>query len=93
MPTDPTGRTDRPVHLVYEDTMLAERDRAGRAVRRLAEAARDARRLTPASGLGLDTPAMQRRMVERLRQDGVHCEPVLQAMRQWLSQPTQGASC
>ena len=38
MPNDPTGRTDRPVHLVYEDQMLAERDRAGRAVRRLAEA-------------------------------------------------------
>lgn len=35
---DPTGRTDRPVHLVYEDALLAERDRAGRAVRRLAEA-------------------------------------------------------
>lgn len=51
-----------------------------RPQRLLAEAARDARRLTPASGLGLDTPAMQRRMVERLRQDGVHCEPVLQAM-------------
>ena len=38
IPNDPTGRTDRPVHLVYEDPMLAERDRAGRAVRRLAEA-------------------------------------------------------
>ena len=52
-----------------------------RPQRLLAEAARDARRLTPASGLGLDTPAMQRRMVDRLRQDGVHCEPVLQAMQ------------
>jgi acyl-coenzyme A thioesterase PaaI-like protein len=38
IPTDPTGQSDRPVHLVYEDPMLAARDRAGRAVRRLAEA-------------------------------------------------------
>jgi len=38
IPNDPTGRTDRAVHLVYEDPMLAERDAAGRAVRRLAEA-------------------------------------------------------
>ena len=38
LPNDPTGITERPVHLVYDDPMLAERDRAGRAVRRLAEA-------------------------------------------------------
>ncbi len=51
-----------------------------RPQRLLAEAVRDARRLTPPSGLGLDNPAMRRRMVERLRQDGVRCEAVLQAM-------------
>lgn len=38
MPLDPTGRSERPLHLVYEDPILAEHDRSGRAVRRLAEA-------------------------------------------------------
>ncbi len=38
VPTDPTGQTDRPLHLVYEDPILAERYRAGKAMRRLGEA-------------------------------------------------------
>lgn len=38
LPSDPTGQTDRALHLVYEDPILTERDRAGRAMRRLGEA-------------------------------------------------------
>lgn len=38
LPTDPTGRTDRPLHLVYDDELLAARDVTGRALRRLGEA-------------------------------------------------------
>ena len=59
-----------------KDILINGLTRLSRMYYVLAEAARDARRLTPASGLGLDTPAMQRRMEERLRQDGVHCGPV-----------------
>ena len=38
-----------------------------------------ARQITP-SGLGLDSAAVRRRMVERLRAQGLQCEPVLQAL-------------
>lgn len=38
-----------------------------------------ARQSTP-SGLGLDSAAVRRRMVVRLRAQGLHCEPVLQAL-------------
>ncbi len=51
-----------------------------RPQRPLAEAARDAARRAPPTGLGLDGAAVRARMVERLRADGVRCEPVLQAM-------------
>lgn len=51
-----------------------------RPQRLVAEAVRDARKLSAPSGLGLDSLAMRRRMVDRLRADGVRCEPVLQAM-------------
>jgi protein-L-isoaspartate(D-aspartate) O-methyltransferase len=48
------------------------------------EAARDAGRQTLPSGLGLDSAPVRLRMIERLRADGVRCEPVLQAMAQVL---------
>ena len=51
-----------------------------RPQRLLHEAARDAARAVQPSGLGLDSAPVRRRMVQRLRADGVVCEPVLQAM-------------
>jgi protein-L-isoaspartate(D-aspartate) O-methyltransferase len=52
-----------------------------RPQRPLAEAARDQRLQSVPTGLGLDGAAMRTRMVDRLRADGVVCEPVLQAMQ------------
>lgn len=46
----------------------------------LHDAAVDAARNTSPSGLGLDSAVVRRRMVERLRAEGVHCAPVLAAM-------------
>ncbi len=43
-------------------------------------AAQDARRAVAPTGVGLDTAPVRQRMVERLRADGVRCEPVLRAM-------------
>ena len=51
-----------------------------RPQRPLAEAAKDALRQVAPSGLGLDGQRMRQRMVERLRSEGVRCEPILQAM-------------
>lgn len=51
-----------------------------RPQRLLHEAARDAARLAAPSGLGLDSAPVRQRMVQRLRADGVRCEPLLQAM-------------
>lgn len=45
----------------------------------LKHAAEDAARRVAPIGLGLDSDAVRRRMVDRLRQDGIDCEPVLQA--------------
>ncbi|MDP1899931.1 MAG: protein-L-isoaspartate(D-aspartate) O-methyltransferase [Rubrivivax sp.] len=45
----------------------------------LQHAAQDAARRSTPSGLGLDSAAVRERMVRRLRAEGVHCEPVLQA--------------
>ncbi len=45
----------------------------------LKHAAEDAARRVAPIGLGLDSDAVRRRMVQRLRQDGIECEPVLQA--------------
>ncbi len=57
---------------------------AGAAVLRpqrpLQDAARDAARTVVPSGLGLDSAPVRLRMVQRLRADGVRCEPVLEAM-------------
>jgi protein-L-isoaspartate(D-aspartate) O-methyltransferase len=46
----------------------------------LAEAAADARRQVPPSGIGLDGAGVRQRMVARLRLEGINCEPVLKAM-------------
>ncbi|ODU09864.1 MAG: protein-L-isoaspartate O-methyltransferase [Rubrivivax sp. SCN 71-131] len=51
-----------------------------RPQRPLAQAARDAARQVPVAGLGLDSAAVRLRMVQRLRGDGIACEPVLQAL-------------
>jgi protein-L-isoaspartate(D-aspartate) O-methyltransferase len=50
-----------------------------RPQRPLAHAARDAARQAAPAGLGLDSAAVRARMVERLRAEGIGCEPVLQA--------------
>ena len=50
-----------------------------RPQRPLEHAARDAVRQAAPRGLGLDSAAVRTRMVERLRADGIACEPVLQA--------------
>ncbi|MFN7726060.1 MAG: protein-L-isoaspartate O-methyltransferase [Rubrivivax sp.] len=51
-----------------------------RPQRLLHEAVRDAARHQAPSGLGMDSQAVRSRMVARLRADGLHCEPVLQAL-------------
>ena len=51
-----------------------------RPQRHLAEAAADARRQVPPSGIGLDGAGVRQRMVARLRLEGINCEPVLKAM-------------
>ncbi len=51
-----------------------------RPQRPLAEAARDALHRAPPAGLGLDSAAVRARMVQRLRAEGLACEPVLQAL-------------
>ena len=48
----------------------------------LQQAARDGARQRAPLGLGLDSAAVRRRMVSRLRAAGLHCEPVLQALLQ-----------
>ncbi len=51
-----------------------------RPQRPLHEAAQDVARSDAPSGLGLDSDAVRQRMVQRLRADGIACEPVLQAL-------------
>jgi protein-L-isoaspartate(D-aspartate) O-methyltransferase len=53
-----------------------------RPQRPLEEAAQDQARRVPPSGLGLDSAAVRARMVQRLREGGLGCEPVLQALAQ-----------
>jgi protein-L-isoaspartate(D-aspartate) O-methyltransferase len=55
-----------------------------RPQRPLHEAARDAARQDMPSGLGLDSAQVRQRMVDRLRLQGLRCEPVAEAMRQVL---------
>jgi protein-L-isoaspartate(D-aspartate) O-methyltransferase len=51
-----------------------------RPQRPLHEAARDAARQSVPSGLGLDSPVVRTRMAERLRAEGIRCEPVIAAL-------------
>ena len=44
------------------------------------QAARDANRQPAPQGLGLDSLLVRQRMVQRLRAEGIHCEPVFAAM-------------
>jgi protein-L-isoaspartate(D-aspartate) O-methyltransferase len=53
-----------------------------RPQRPLQHAAEDAARRVAPSGLGLDSAAVRQRMVDRLRADGIACEPVLRAFSQ-----------
>jgi len=53
-----------------------------RPQRLLREAAQDAARQTPPSGLGLDSALVRQRMVDRLRAEGIRCEPAFAAMLQ-----------
>ncbi|MFO1329625.1 MAG: protein-L-isoaspartate(D-aspartate) O-methyltransferase [Rubrivivax sp.] len=50
-----------------------------RPQRPLQQALQQSARQAAPSGLGLDSAAVRARMVERLRADGIRCEPVLQA--------------
>ena len=51
-----------------------------RPQRHLHEAAKDARVQTVPQGLGLDSALVRQRMVQRLRAEGIRCEPVFAAM-------------
>ncbi len=51
-----------------------------RPQRLLHEAAQDAARQVTPSGLGLDSALVRQRMVQRLRAEGIRCEPVFAAM-------------
>ena len=51
-----------------------------RPQRHLHEAARDANRPSAPQGLGLDSLLVRQRMVQRLRAEGIRCEPVFTAM-------------
>lgn len=53
-----------------------------RPQRHLHEAAKDATRRAPPQGLGLDSVPVRQRMVQRLRAEGIRCEPVFAAMEQ-----------
>ena len=55
-----------------------------RPQRHLHESAKDAARQSPSQGLGLDSAPMRLRMVQRLRAEGIRCEPVFEAMAQVL---------
>ena len=52
-----------------------------RPQRPLHEAARDAGRQAVPQGLGLDSVQVRQRMVQRLRAEGIRCEPVFEAMQ------------
>ena len=53
-----------------------------RPQRHLHESAKDAARKSPTQGLGLDSAQVRKRMVQRLRSEGIRCEPVFAAMEQ-----------
>ncbi|MBI3368770.1 MAG: protein-L-isoaspartate O-methyltransferase [Burkholderiales bacterium] len=53
-----------------------------RPQRLLREAAQDAARSVVPSGLGLDSAQVRQRLVDRLRAEGIRCEPLLRVMGQ-----------
>ena len=53
-----------------------------RPQRHLHESAKDASRQSVPQGLGLDSAGVRQRMVQRLRADGIRCEPVFAVMAQ-----------
>ena len=53
-----------------------------RPQRHLHEAAKDAAKQSVPQGLGLDSALVRQRMVQRLRAEGLHCEPLYAAMDQ-----------
>ena len=53
-----------------------------RPQRHLHEAAKDASRQSVPQGLGLDSALVRQRMVQRLRAEGIRCEPAFAAMAQ-----------
>ena len=72
-------RMDRMDRMGRQATLAQPRETL-RPQRPLHEAARDAvRRVTP-QGLGLDSALVRQRMVQRLRAEGIRCEPVFEAM-------------
>ncbi len=71
-----------PLERVGKSGSLAKPRETLRPQRHLHEVARDAGRpLTLQGGLGLDTALVRARMVQRLRDEGLRCEPVLAAMQ------------
>lgn len=78
--SSPKPRGKFPVNLRELAPPAKQRVDVLRPQRPLAEAARDAKRSSAPTGIGLDSQAMRSRMVERLRRDGVHCVQALQAM-------------
>ena len=53
-----------------------------RPQRHLHEAAKDATKQSAPQGLGLDSALVRQRMVQRLRAEGLRCEPLYGAMEQ-----------
>ena len=70
MVLDRVGRTSAPTR--PRETLRPQRP--------LHEAARDATRQVAPQGLGLDSALVRQRMVQRLRAEGILCEPVFGAM-------------
>jgi len=85
------GDSGGPVRSPRFPLPLARMDKAGtvarsreplRPQRHLHEAAKDASRQSVPQGLGLDSALVRQRMVQRLRAEGIRCEPVFAAMDQ-----------
>lgn len=78
----PSRRARFPASVSSSVLPQAKRSRVLRPQLPVQQAAQDAARSVAPSGVGLDSEAVRRRMVQRLEQGGVRCEPVLQAMAQ-----------
>lgn len=83
MSDSPAGQKTRRFPLSLDRVAKTPRPAASREVLRpqapLEHAARDQRRSLPPQGLGLDSRAVQRRMVERLQADGIRHPGLLEA--------------